>query len=202
MSQYCRIIILAAGSSERLGRPKQLLSFRGSNLIRHVVMAASEASDVPPIVVTGGYEEMIGMELKDTKAEMVFNPDWQTGLASSIIAGVRQAQKDPDLGAVLIVLSDQPFVSAALFGTLIRKGFQSPHAIIASRYGNGTIGTPVLFRKELFHDLLKLTGQEGARKIVRSQPDRVETVDFPLGGIDIDTMDDYTNLLTLHGSIT
>lgn len=202
MSPLCRMIILAAGSSERLGRPKQLLSFRGMSLIRHVVMAAGETSDIPPIVVTGGYEELIRKELEGTKAELVYNPDWQTGMASSIIAGLKEAQKNPDLDAVLFVLSDQPFVTAALFVSILGLRSRSPNAIIASRYGNGTIGTPVLFPERLFDELLRLTGQEGARKIVRSQPDRVETVDFPLGEIDIDTMDDLTNLLTHHGNIT
>lgn len=189
-----RIIILAAGASERMGRPKQLLPFRGRSLIMHVVSEAQEALHVSPLVVTGRYDALIRQELAGTDAEVVFNRDWHSGMASSIRTGVEHALADQELENVLIVLSDQPFVSATLFEDIFTRRQQTSKAVIASKYADGTLGTPVLFARNLWNELMQLAGHEGARNIVRSQPERVGTVDFPLGGVDIDTMDDFKNL--------
>jgi molybdenum cofactor cytidylyltransferase len=189
-----RIIILAAGSSERLGQPKQLLPFRGRSLIMHSVMEANKALDAPPVVVVGGYEEQVRKELADTRTDIIFNPDWPTGMASSIRTGLVHAMKDPGLEAAMIVLCDQPFVTSPLMTEMFSLQLQSGKPIIACNYADGTMGTPVLYHRTIFSELLHLTGHEGARKIVRSRPERVVTVDFPLGAIDVDTMEDYKNL--------
>jgi molybdenum cofactor cytidylyltransferase len=194
LSSHCRIIILAAGSSERLGQPKQLLPFRGHSLIRNMVTAANESADLPPVVVTGGFEEQISKELADIRADIVFNPEWQTGMASSIRAGLLHAMKDAAPEAVMIVLSDQPFVTSGLLTEMFNMQLRSSKPIVACRYADGTIGTPVLFSSDVFPELLQLTGQEGARKIVRSNMERVATIDFPGGETDIDTMDDYRKI--------
>jgi molybdenum cofactor cytidylyltransferase len=194
MSIPKRIIILAAGSSERLGQPKQLLPFRGRSLIMHSVMEAIKALDAPPVVVVGGYEEQVRKELADTRTDVIFNPDWPTGMASSIRTGLVHAMKDPGLEAAMIVLCDQPFVTSPLMTEMFSLQLQSGKPIIACIYADGTMGTPVLYHRTIFNELLHLTGHEGARKIVRSRPERVVTVDFPLGAIDVDTMEDYKNL--------
>jgi molybdenum cofactor cytidylyltransferase len=194
-AMHHRIVILAAGSSERLGQPKQLLSFQGSSLIQHTVRAAIEALDMPHLVVTGGYEALVRNELTDTEVEIVYNADWQSGMASSVRTGLRSVMEDSGLQGVVLAVSDQPYVTAGLFSALFRVGQKSPKSIVACRYADGTTGTPVLFKKEMFDKLLLLSGIEGARKIIRNHPDQVETVDFPKGGIDIDTTEDYTNLL-------
>jgi molybdenum cofactor cytidylyltransferase len=201
LSSHHRIIILAAGSSERLGQPKQLLPFLGQSLILHVVTAANEAMDHSPIVVTGGYEDQVNKELTGIRADIVLNPEWQTGMASSVRAGLMHAMKDAGLEAVMIVLSDQPFVTSGLLTEMFSQQHQSGKPIIACRYADGTVGTPVLFSNDVFPELLQLTGQEGARKIVRSHMERVATVDFPEGGTDIDTLDDYKKLLKPDGQI-
>jgi len=194
MPQPNRIIILAAGASERMGRPKQLLPFRGESLIMHVVSEARDALQLPPVVVTGKYDALIRQELQATDTEVVFNRDWQSGMASSIKTGVEHVWSQPGLENILIVLSDQPFVSAALFKAIFTKRQLTSLEMIASRYADGTLGTPVLFARNLWNDLMHLEGHEGARNIVRSQPERAGTVDFPQGGVDIDTMDDFKNL--------
>jgi molybdenum cofactor cytidylyltransferase len=184
-----------------MGQPKLLLPFRGRSLVMNAVMAALDVSEIAPVVVTGGYDELVKKELQGINAEIVFNPDWKSGMASSIQTGLRQAMKNPELKNILIVLADQPYVSASLFLEIVDQGIHKEKDIIASRYADGTLGTPALFKKSMFSELLSLSGQEGARKIVRSQPDRMETVDFPLGGIDIDTPGDYTNLLNRDGTL-
>jgi molybdenum cofactor cytidylyltransferase len=196
ISSCHRIIILAAGSSERMGQPKQLLPFQGRSLLLHTLIAASETMELPPLVVTGGYEELVRNELTGVRADLVYNPEWQSGMASSIRAGLHHVMKDPDIDDVIIAVADQPFVTAGLFSSLFIRGQHSSKPVIACRYDDGTVGTPVCFKKVLFGSLLDLTGTEGARKIIRSHPDRVETVDFPKGAIDIDTMEDYKNLMT------
>ena len=92
-------------------------------------------------------------------------------------------------------MSDQPFVTADLFNNLIEQKENSDRLIIASSYEN-TVGTPVLFDRKYFDSLSSLKGSEGAKKLLKQFQDDVATVAFPLGGVDIDTQEDYRKLLT------
>jgi molybdenum cofactor cytidylyltransferase len=194
MESHLRIIILAAGSSERMGKPKLLLPYQGRSLIVHSVSVANEIKVCTPIVVTGSYDELIRKELKTCKVEVVFNPDWKTGMASSIKTGLYLARQDSDLESVLITVADQPFVSAKLYSALIKQKLESQNQIIACRYEDGTVGVPVLFSRSKFSELLNLKGEEGARILIRNYHNLVDTVDFPSGGIDIDTIEDFNKL--------
>jgi molybdenum cofactor cytidylyltransferase len=194
MESHLRIIILAAGSSERMGKPKQLLPYQGRSLIMHSVLVANEIKIGAPIIVTGAYDELIRNELSTIEADVVHNPEWETGMASSIKTGLYFACQDGDLESVLITVSDQPFVSAKLYSAIINKKLESKKQIIACRYEDGTVGVPVLFSRSMFNELSNLKGQEGARMIIRNHPDLVDIIDFPSGGIDIDTLEDYNNL--------
>lgn len=188
------IIILAAGNSSRLGRPKQLLEFSGKTLISHVIDEAEHAKIHAIMVVTGSNSDLIHMEIKDKKVVIVDNESWETGMASGIRAGLSAIlNQDNHIENIIISVCDQPFISRAIFASLIDTKNKTNKGIVASFYQNIT-GTPVLFDKKYFGDLKALTGEEGAKKILRRYPNDVVAIPFEKGEIDIDTETDYLNL--------
>jgi molybdenum cofactor cytidylyltransferase len=186
------IVILAAGSSSRLGQPKQNLMYEGETLLQRAVNAAMASLCDVVIVVLGANEEAITPTIENKKVTIIKNPDWQEGMASSIRAGInRLKQNEQNFDSVILMLCDQPFVDAGLLDQLIQN--KQAKGIVACAY-NETIGPPVLFDRKYFDEMLLLKGQEGAKKLILKYPDDVETVPFPLGAVDIDTMEDYERL--------
>ena len=188
-------LVLAAGSSSRLGRPKQLLPFRGTTLLGHTVSAAV-STGYTTLVVAGSGEEDVTLALAGIGCEVISNPGWEEGIASSIRTGISYILHRYEMPVeVMLMVCDQPFVEKSHLLSLLEKKQNSGKKIIASSY-NGTLGTPVLFDAVLFPELLQLTGNEGAKKIIMKEPQRVASVAFPLGGIDIDTQEDLQRYLT------
>ncbi|KAA0989305.1 nucleotidyltransferase family protein [Dyadobacter aurulentus] len=188
------IIILAAGNSSRLGEPKQLLLFQHKTLLRHIAEIAVEIADQKVIVVTGSSAALIENEVSKLPCQTVFNGHWLDGMASSIVKGITALNESyPDISGCIIAVSDQPFVTAEIFQNLIAEA-NTGTAIAASSYGD-TLGTPVFFSKSYFDQLLQLKGSEGAKKLILAHQSNVRTVPFPLGTVDIDTQEDYKNLL-------
>ena len=192
----CYIIILAAGSSARLGQPKQLLPYKGKTLIRHIVDIALQSEAEKVLVVLGANHQIMEAEVpKQDKLQVIYNEGWQEGMASSIRAGISFLQEEntcPE--TAMILMSDQPYINVPLLNIIIQTPNENPKPIVASTY-NGTIGTPVLFHASLFEELKKLQGDAGAKKMLMHRLDEVETIAFPEGNIDIDTEIDYRNLL-------
>jgi molybdenum cofactor cytidylyltransferase len=189
------IIILAAGSSSRFGDTKQLLHFNGKTLLQHVIAEATATGAEPIVVVTGANADRVSKEIKSEKVEIVFNKDWEQGMASGIVIGLKKAiALNNELEKVIIAVCDQPFVSSSLFQQLVEKQNESVKHIVASTYAD-TIGTPALFTKKYFDPLMGLTGDQGAKILLKKYSDDLATVDFPDGHIDIDTQADYENLL-------
>jgi molybdenum cofactor cytidylyltransferase len=188
------IIILAAGQSARLGRPKQLLRFRDKTLLQHTIDEAVQAGASPVIVVIGARAEEIAATIDQQAVEIVFNAQWEAGKGTGIAAGVRKIVEDhPEVTQVILSVCDQPFVSAALFQQLGQKQRESGRNIVASAYAGAT-GTPVLLTRKYFDRLLGLEKDAGAKQIIMACPDDVATVDFPGGEVDIDTVEDYERL--------
>ena len=185
------IIILAAGSSSRLGRPKQLLTHNGKSLLKHSIDEAVESNAVKVIVVLAAGSEKMLSDVNDPKVMSVINDEWKEGMASSIRNGLKQVQGDK--GNVIIMVCDQPFVNAGVLNNLITAARDTGKKIVACSFA-GTFGPPALFDHTLFPELLALKGDTGARKIVDSYADEVETINFPNGEIDIDIEEDYTKL--------
>ncbi|MEZ0610702.1 NTP transferase domain-containing protein [Fibrella sp. WM1] len=181
-------IILAAGQSSRLGEPKQLLEQNGQPLVRHMAQLAVDLNAGPIVVVVGAHAEAVSEALHDLKVRKLPNPDWQSGMASSIKAGVALlAPTQPE--AILILLTDQPYVSRALVEQLIETARSTHKPIVASQYGD-TLGVPILFRPAYYEALQQLTGDTGARLLVQQNPDDVASVPFEQGRIDLDTPED------------
>jgi molybdenum cofactor cytidylyltransferase len=187
------VVLLAAGKSSRLGKAKQLLDFKGRSLIKRAALIALEISD-KLIVVGGAQEEKIKEELAGLNVFICSNKNYEQGIASSIHAGlITMQEKLPQINAVIFIVCDQPFISASLLKELVEVSELENKGIAASSYG-GTVGTPVLFQKKYFSDLLQLEGDQGAKRIIQNNLDDVATVDFPEGIMDIDTMEDYEAL--------
>jgi len=189
------IIILAAGNSSRLGRPKQLLSYQGRSFIQHVTVEALKANLYPVFVITGANAEKVSVDLQHQDAEIVYNARWQEGMASGIVAGIENMlSRHKAVEEVIISVCDQPFLSASLFEQLVEKRAASGKGIIACTYA-GTTGTPVLFARNYLDTLLQLSGEEGAKKLLKLYEKNVATVPFPEGNIDIDSEGDYAYLV-------
>ena len=189
------LVILAAGASTRLGKPKQQLLFQGKTLLQRAVQAAVEAGCAPVAVVLGARAEMLEPKLTGMPVTVVRNPDWEEGMASSIRCGLQGLLRSkPDLSEVIFMVCDQPFVDAEVLRKLVQARQDGRSGIVASAY-NDTVGTPVLFDKFYFPELLALQGQEGAKKLVLKHRQVVTSMPFPAGAIDIDTAADYTALL-------
>jgi molybdenum cofactor cytidylyltransferase len=190
-------VILAAGASTRMGTPKQLLQWQGRSLLRSITETAIAANCSPVIVVLGAYSDRIQAEVIDLPVQVVNNPEWQTGMGSSIRMGI-QALLDlnMDVKAAILLLCDQPFVSPQIIQQL-RSIYDATHqSIVASSYQD-TIGVPALFDRQLFSELLELNQLEGAKTLIQRHLNAVETIDFPQGSIDLDTPKDYQWILNV-----
>ncbi len=186
------IIILAAGSSSRLGSPKQSLNYQGQTLLQRAVQTALDSDAEIVAVILGANAEILQNTIIDQPVYVFLNPDWGEGMASSIRCGISELQRAaPHLTSAILMLCDQPYADTSLINQLIQNA--SPNKIVASAY-NGTVGAPALFDSSFFPQLLSLTGHEGAKRILLDHPDDVISIPFPLGAIDIDTIDDYDRL--------
>ncbi|SFA46110.1 molybdenum cofactor cytidylyltransferase [Pedobacter suwonensis] len=190
------IIILAAGSSSRLGKPKQLLDYNGKTLLQTVINEALATDCKPVIVVLGAYAQEIADQHRHNGINVVINQSWKEGMGSSIVAGLSTIVKNnSEIESIIIAVADQAFIKKRNFNNLIAKQKETGKKIIASSY-NETIGTPVLFKKDYFEALLLLKGAEGAKNILKQYSEDLETVVFERGGIDIDTETDYNHLIS------
>jgi molybdenum cofactor cytidylyltransferase len=189
------LVILAAGASNRLGQPKQNLLFKNQTLLQRAVETGLASACRPVIVVLGANADVIEpINLVDAK--VLYNYEWNEGMASSIRVAVNEIIKDTTVTNIIIMLCDQPFVTAALINTMLQKQMETGKPIIACSYNN-TMGVPALFNRPLFAELLLLKGHDGAKKILQTHQYDVITVPFEPGSIDIDTLEDYKRLLKL-----
>ena len=189
------IVILAAGSSSRMGKPKQNLVFDNKTLLQHTITAAKQVIDLV-IVTVGAAKEEIMPTIKDLNVEILVNKNWADGMATSITLSVEHLLNLSDkIEGILFLLCDQPFVGTGLLNELMRMSKTSEKGIIGSAY-SGTVGVPVYFKKKYFPELLKLKGKEGAKKLIEQFSNDVLSVAFPSGGIDIDSPEDFEKLLS------
>ncbi|WP_343692157.1 nucleotidyltransferase family protein [Chitinophaga sp.] len=196
MRQQTGIIILAAGTSARMGKPKQLLRYQGCSLIRRITQAAINGQLHPVLVVLGAWHELIAPEIKDFEVSTVVNDEWQKGMGGSIKSGLKVLMDEwPEVTQVILAVADQPYVTTELFGTMILQRQLSGKGMIACTY-SGVAGTPVLFDRKYFPALLNLAGEEGAKKILHQHAADVALVPFEAGAIDIDTDADYDQLIS------
>lgn len=188
-------VILAAGLSSRLGRPKQLLDIAGEPLVRRIARVALKSQLDSVTVVIGNAAEKVVPRLGDLNVAIVLNQAFEAGQASSITAGIESLPHDAN--AVLFLLGDQPTLQAAVIDAVINEFQISRAAIVQARYAGGVPTHPVLFDRQLFPELMTITGDEGGRRIIHRHQDLAHYVDFDCEPpLDIDTEADYERLLS------
>jgi molybdenum cofactor cytidylyltransferase len=188
------IIILAAGASERLGQPKQLLLFKNQTLIRSAVETAIHSKAEKIVVVLGANFELIKNEIEDLNCIIVFNKNRKSGMSSSIKAGLEKLlETAPEISAAIISLCDQPLIESKHFDELIESFFQIEKPIVSAFYNN-KFGVPALFSREFFSELLNLEGDRGARILLNNNSENIEKIEMPEAAFDIDTPEDVEKL--------
>ncbi len=188
------IIILAAGSSSRLGQSKQLIKVGDKTLLEKTTHAAIDSGAHPIIVVLGNEASAHNVIIETLPVTVVINEKWSNGMGSSLKAGLQRLLEDhPNTEAVIVTVCDQPYLTADHLKKLIIAYTNTSSEIVASHYNN-TKGVPALFSKSLFQKLFELEDEEGARKIIRQYGGSSALVPFEKGEIDIDTPDDLNYL--------
>lgn len=179
-------VVLAAGSSSRMGRPKPLVPLGEVPLLARVLASVRRSAVGQVVVVLGHEADRVRREVSMDGATIVVNPDYEAGMSTSIRAGLRAA--DPRAEGFLIVLADQPFVSAATMDALIRRRAESAAKIIIPTY-RGIRGNPVLLDRDLSSEALAIKGDQGCRAIFGDHEAEIleVPVDDPGVILDLDT---------------
>jgi molybdenum cofactor cytidylyltransferase len=185
------IILLAAGESRRLGRPKQLLVRDGEPLLTKTLHTAYGLGGQPVIVVLGAHADRMIPLLEDKGVHIVRNSDWAEGMASSVRCGVQAATDNfPEADGVIIIVCDQPGLETQTLRGLIDLQRTTGRPVAASSYA-GRLGTPAIFHRSVFPELLTLSGDQGARQLLQQLGPQVAVLSFEEGALDIDTEEDY-----------
>lgn len=193
-------IVLAAGSSSRMGEHKLLLPLGGRPLVAYAVRAACASMAESVVVVLGRAVEDVRAALPLGRYATVVNPDYAAGMAGSMRVGLRtlRAACRNELAGALIALADQPLAGANLFDALLCAAVATPDAIIAASYA-GQRGNPVVFPAALFDELERVRGDEGGRSVIARHPDRLRLVEWPDPSValDVDRPADYERVVAL-----
>lgn len=193
-------VILAGGSSSRLGRPKQLLPLGDRPVLAHT-LAHARAAALDGVIVVLGHEAAAAQERIDfAGTQVVVNPDYREGQSTSLRAGL--AALPPDTDAALFILGDQPLIGAAVHDALIAARRATGAPIVMPTYAGGR-GNPVLIASELFPELAGVTGDQGARGVIRAHKDAVHEVPIPGPSLsdDLDTEEDYARLQVRYAAL-
>ncbi len=186
-------VILAAGASTRLGYPKQLIEHEGQALVRKAATAARDAGADPVFVVVGASADTVSAALEGLDGvETLFNARWESGLASSLSAGLAALAAAPGCDGAIVMVADQPLIDVAALHSLV-NAFDGEHRIVASSYDD-IVGVPVVLGSEFFKDLLNLKGDEGAGRWLRARLSQVTQIPVANASVDIDTPADAERL--------
>ena len=191
-------VVLAAGGSSRMGKPKQLLRIAGQPMVRRVTQVVCAAGLDQVVVVVGANAERVKEALEDLPVQIIPNRNWAEGMSSSLGTGLGALGRD--IQAALVVLADQPGLTADLLRTLVAR-YETTRAPIVAPFYRGRRGNPVLFDRALFADLQAVEGDQGGRGLLARYQSSVErvTVDDAAVLLDVDTRQDY-QALDIEGS--
>jgi molybdenum cofactor cytidylyltransferase len=190
------ILILAAGSSSRMGMSKQMLPVGGTSLLGKTITAALQAKFTNIIVVLGSNADEHRIAANEFPVTTLMNSDWQKGMGTSIKVGLNYF-RETSIKGIIILVCDQPTLSSEILINLVLEQRKSKKAIIACRYAR-TLGVPALFMADTFQKLLALQDEHGAKKIILENQDDVSSTAFPSGEIDLDTPEDYDNFIKTY----
>ncbi len=184
------VLILAAGGSARFGSPKMLVQWKSKTLLEHVVSTGLEFRANRTVIVAGQYAPEIMKLLENQPVEVVQNPNWEAGIASSLVLGIKILKSYEQ---VLVLLGDQPFVSGTHLNKLLVNLEESGSMAAATQYPDG-LGAPCAFHSNIIPKLLELKGDIGAKQILKLPSLSVVSCHPDWDLSDIDTRDAYENL--------
>jgi molybdenum cofactor cytidylyltransferase len=188
-------LVLAAGGSSRLGRPKQLLPFGDGTLLDHALSTARACAFDQLLCVLGGGGDGVRETVDLQGVQVVDNPVFGTGCSSSIAAALGAV--DPACEVLVLLLGDQPGVTPGIVAALLAGRGDAPLA--ACRYADGR-GHPLAFARSVFGELSALHGDKGVWKLMDRRA--ADVVDVPVAGaipLDVDTWEDYEAVLAAAG---
>ncbi len=194
----CGLVLLAAGASTRMGRPKQLLPVGGRPLLRVVAEAALAAPVAPVIVVLGAHAAEIAPCLDGLAVRVLAHDGWAEGMGSSLRAGMAALLAGGEtFDGVVVALADQPELSAAHLARLVATHRETGRSIVASRRA-GVWQPPAFFAAGHFAELQASAGDAGARRLLQAH--RADLIAVDWAGQDLDTPGDYENFQAGGGS--
>ncbi|TJY34659.1 nucleotidyltransferase family protein [Pontimicrobium aquaticum] len=193
-------LIMAAGSSSRMGQPKQLLPWNNTTLIENAITNALQLDTSKTIVVLGANSEQIISKIESYPIEIIHNPNWEKGLGNSIAFGVNHIKNNNPIDGVLVVLADQPLIHSSYLKEVVSVFNANKHQIIATKYPNGKSGVPALFDTFYLEELSIIDGDKGAKAILEKYADSVITIQLDTSILDVDTEEDYNKLKSLRGA--
>jgi molybdenum cofactor cytidylyltransferase len=178
-----------------MGKPKQLLPYKNTTLLGLTVDTALASGAAFVVVVLGSETEKSVSILKDRPVQVVINSGWKSGMGSSLKSGLDYIiQNMPQVAGVVVMVCDQPFITAAHLFELPAKSHSSGQPIAATRYAN-TLGVPAYFDYDLVSDLMKIDDQDGAKKFIQQNLPKTVWVELEAAQIDLDTPEDYSNFM-------
>jgi molybdenum cofactor cytidylyltransferase len=185
-------VVLSAGESSRMGRPKALLPIGGQTFIERIVSALKESRVGRIVVVLGHNAGDLRRHMEHLPAEIVINPEYRQGQLSSLQAAIRYIDGDDQCDGMLVHLVDHPYIDPALVDRLIAGFYETGKWIVVPRY-HGKRGHPVIFSRRLFSELLSAPMNQGAKAVVNAH--RADTLELEAKDegitLDIDTPELY-----------
>jgi molybdenum cofactor cytidylyltransferase len=185
-------VVLAAGESSRMGRPKALLPIDGQTFVERIATALKRTQVGKVFVILGHNSDELKQRIENLPVEILMNPDYKLGQLSSLQVAVRYLQTDKSCDGMLVHLVDHPYIDSTLVDLMIQRFYETKKLIVVPRY-RGKRGHPVLFSRELFNSLLAAPMDQGAKSVVNAHRDETLEIETEDEGItlDIDTPELY-----------
>ncbi len=193
-SAFVSAILLAAGESKRMGKPKLLLPLGNGTVLGNTADNLLSSSVDEVIVVLGANTRETKRAIADKAVKIIINPDYRQGMSTSLISGLRQV--DHRAQRVMVALSDQPLIDRKTYNKLIQESLNSDSGIVVPTHKSRR-GNPIIFNISYKDELLQLKGDIGGRELLKRHPDDILEVTVDCEGIyiNLNTMDDYKSAL-------